>query len=330
MRKFDAGRRPVRRGRREPSGPPVRSLAVLPDPGDRPVAHCRSWSSGGTSSCDDGPDGSTRRVPPVRAGGYRLAPCGWRSGEYVRPMITVDEFQQEVAAWLAENRDGAPHDYGPICPPDLIDAGLAVAAPHQRGRVRGRPLAGRARRAWVSPSSTTGSGCSNALGRVSRRSSTWSASCWRAARSSGSAHPNSRPHHLRATLATEHVWCQLFSEPGAGSDLGSLTHPGRTRRRPVHRQRPEGVVLGRPVQQLGHPHGPDPADRRRPEHGAPKHEGISFFLMPDGPARCRGPPAQADDRRGRVRRGLLHRCRPARRAPARTRSTAAGGWGWPC
>ena len=30
-----------------------------------------------------------------------------------------------MAAWLADNRDGAPHNYGPICPPDLIDAGLA-------------------------------------------------------------------------------------------------------------------------------------------------------------------------------------------------------------
>ena len=40
-------------------------------------------------------------------------------------MISVDEFQLEVAAWLAENRSGAPHNYGPICPPDLIDAGLA-------------------------------------------------------------------------------------------------------------------------------------------------------------------------------------------------------------
>ena len=33
-----AGRRPVRRGRCEPPRPPVRALAVLPDPGRRPVA----------------------------------------------------------------------------------------------------------------------------------------------------------------------------------------------------------------------------------------------------------------------------------------------------
>ena len=31
-----------------------------------------------------------------------------------------------------------------------------------------------------------------------------------------------KAEHLRATLAAEQLWCQLFSEPGAGSDLGSL------------------------------------------------------------------------------------------------------------
>ena len=39
-------------------------------------------------------------------------------------VITVDEFQAQAAEWLAANRQHAPRDYGAICPPDLVDAGL--------------------------------------------------------------------------------------------------------------------------------------------------------------------------------------------------------------
>ena len=40
-------------------------------------------------------------------------------------MITVEEFQAGAQQWLADNRSDAPRDYGAICPPDLVDAGLA-------------------------------------------------------------------------------------------------------------------------------------------------------------------------------------------------------------
>ena len=40
-------------------------------------------------------------------------------------MITVDEFAQEAKQWLAENKHLAPRDYGAICPPDMVDEGLA-------------------------------------------------------------------------------------------------------------------------------------------------------------------------------------------------------------
>ena len=39
-------------------------------------------------------------------------------------MISIEEFQHEAAEWLASNRHHAPRDYGAICPPDLVDAGL--------------------------------------------------------------------------------------------------------------------------------------------------------------------------------------------------------------
>ena len=40
-------------------------------------------------------------------------------------MITVDEFAQEAKQWLAENKHLAPRDYGAICPPDMVNEGLA-------------------------------------------------------------------------------------------------------------------------------------------------------------------------------------------------------------
>ncbi|MFZ9442927.1 MAG: acyl-CoA dehydrogenase family protein, partial [Ilumatobacteraceae bacterium] len=40
-------------------------------------------------------------------------------------MIEVEEFAAKAAAWLAENKPSAPRDYGAICPPDLVESGLA-------------------------------------------------------------------------------------------------------------------------------------------------------------------------------------------------------------
>ncbi len=185
---------------------------------------------------------------------------------------TLDEFRAEASAWIAANKSHAPRDYGAICPPDLIDAGVAWqrrifdagwAGLHWPAEHGGRGLTPAHHAVWVEECAKAAvPPVLNMVGLVLAGGAVMAF-----------GDDAQKERHLRATLGAEHVWCQLFSEPGAGSDLASLS----TR---AELDGDRWVVNGQKVWCSGGRCSNWGILMARTRQDGAKHEGISFFLCP--------------------------------------------------
>jgi len=81
-----------------------------------------------------------------------------------------------------------------------------------------------------------------------------------------------RDRYAKPALRGEEIWCQLFSEPGAGSDLAGL----RTR---AERDGEEWVINGQKIWTSGAQFCDWGVLVARSDFAAPKHSGLSYFFL---------------------------------------------------
>jgi alkylation response protein AidB-like acyl-CoA dehydrogenase len=185
--------------------------------------------------------------------------------------VDVDELRVAAGVWLAANAAEAPRDYGAICPPELIGPAVSWqrrllaegwAGLHWPVEFGGRGLTPAHQAAWIEACAVAGvPAMLNMVGPVLAGGAILRFGT-----------PEQQARHLRATLAAEQVWCQLFSEPGAGSDLAGLS----TR---AVRDGDHFVVSGQKVWCSGGRYSDWGILLARTEPDAPAHKGISFFAL---------------------------------------------------
>jgi len=184
---------------------------------------------------------------------------------------TVEQFALGAREWLATNGATAPRDYGAILPPDLADEArqwqstlfdAGYAGIHWPTASGGRGLSPAHNAAWITECALAQvPAFLNMVGIVLAGGSLLAFGT-----------PDQQAEHLRPIITGERIWCQLFSEPGAGSDLAGLTTAAeRTGDRFVLNGQKVWCSNGR-VADWG-------ILMARTDPDSRSHRGISFFLL---------------------------------------------------
>lgn len=191
-------------------------------------------------------------------------------------MISLDDFRNDAVAWLDEHRGEAPVNYGAILPPDLVEQGIewqrllyaeGWAGLHWPTEFGGRGLTADHQAIWLEETARLNvAPFINMVGVVL---------AGQGLQAYGTA--DQQAEHLEPILAAERVWCQLFSEPDAGSDLASL----RTTAEPAgHADGSDGwMVNGQKVWCSGGRYSDWGILMARTAPDLPQHKGLSFFLI---------------------------------------------------
>ena len=186
-------------------------------------------------------------------------------------MQSLEEFRIEASTWLKDNMSYAPPNYGAILPPTMVDQGVdwqeklfedGWAGIHWPTEYGGKGLTPDHQAIWLEecaradvPPYVNMVGCILAGQGVQIYGTS-----------------EQKDRHLRSILTAKKLWCQLFSEPEAGSDLGSL-------RTVALRDGTSWIVNGQKVWCSGGRYSDWGILMARTDPQLPKHRGISFFLV---------------------------------------------------
>jgi len=174
-------------------------------------------------------------------------------------MVTDDDVRAELREWLGQawDPDRSLVEWREV----LVDSGWAVPSWPSRWHGRGLP-------AWADKLAAEEIRQAGAVGPPLGAGTSLAAPTLLA-----HADDELNERILRPTLTGEVTWCQLFSEPGAGSDLAGLSTT-------AVRDGDDWVVNGQKVWTTSAHHADLGMLVARTDWDVPKHHGISYFVLP--------------------------------------------------